>query len=64
MTFKIYIYTCLGVSWVVHGCFQAISWVFKGTSGLFQQCFDVILEYVTGVPRVFLRVFLSLSLHG
>ena len=43
-----------GVSEVFHGCFQAISWVFKGTTRLFQECSDVILEYVTGVPRVFL----------
>ena len=35
------------------GVFQAILWVFKGTFRLFQECFDVILEYVTGVPRVF-----------
>ena len=33
-----------------HGCF-------KGTSRLFQECFDVILENVTGVPRVFLGNF-------
>ena len=26
----IYIYFCLGASWVVHGCFQAISWVCQG----------------------------------
>ena len=51
------IYICLAVSWPVHGCFQAISWVFKGTLRLFQECSDVILEYVTGVPRVFLGSF-------
>ena len=39
------------------GVFQAILWVFKGTLRLFQECLDVILEYITGVPRVFLGCF-------
>ena len=53
MTWKIHIYIGMGVPWAFHGCFQAISWVFNSIQGLFQECFDVIVEYVTGVPRVF-----------
>ena len=61
---NIFMYICLGVSWLVHGCLQAISWVFKGTSRLFQKYFVVILEYVIGVPWVFLEFSVILSLHG
>ena len=39
------------------GGFQANSWVFKGTLKSFQECLDMILEYVTGVPMVFLGCF-------
>ena len=44
------------------GVFQANSWVFKGTLKLFQECLDMILEYVTGVPRVFLGCFCPIEI--
>ena len=40
----------MGVFRIFHGCF-------KGTSRLFQDCFNVKLQYVKGVPGVFLRPF-------
>ena len=42
----------LGGSWLFQGCF-------KGTSRLFQEYFDVILDFIMGVPKGILRVFLS-----
>ena len=45
------------------GCFQAISWVFfKGDLRLFQEYFNVILEFVMSVPRVFLGCFCPIEL--
>ena len=46
--------TCL----YLHGCFFGGSWVFSGYfMGVHMYFFDVILQYVTGVPGVFLGSF-------
>ena len=57
MTWKIYIFifTCVFL-WRFMGVFRLFHGCFKGTSQLFQECFNVILEYVTGVRGV-LRAF-------
>ena len=44
----------MGVFRVFHGCF-------KGTSQLFQKCFNVILENDAGVPVVFLGPFFPIE---
>ena len=41
------------------GVFRLFYVCFKGTSRLFQECFNVIIEYVTGVPGVFLGSFFT-----
>ena len=43
--------------WWFNGVFRAFHGCFKGTSRLFQECFNLILEYVTGVPGVFFGSF-------
>ena len=43
------------------GVFRLFHWCFKGTSRLLQECFDMILEHMMGVPRVFLGCFCSIE---
>ena len=43
-----------GVFRIFHGCF-------KDTSRLFQESFNLILEYVMEVPRVFLGIFIPIK---
>ena len=45
----------MGVFGLFHGCF-------KDTSRLFQEFFNVILEYVIEVPEVFLGYFFPIEL--
>ena len=45
------------VSWRFMGDFRLVHWCFKATSRLFQDCFNVIFEYVKGVPGGFLGPF-------
>ena len=44
------------------GGFRLFYWCFMGTSRLFQECFYVILEYVTGVPRLLQGCFCQIEL--
>ena len=48
------------------GCFLGGSWVFfrliPGFSRVYQNYLDMILEYVTGVPRVFLGCFCPIEI--
>ena len=44
----------MGVFGLFHGCF-------KDTSRLFQEFFNVILEYVIEVPEVFLGYFFPIE---
>ena len=39
------------------GVFRLFNGCFNGTSRLFQERFDAILEYVTGVPAVFVGCY-------
>ena len=52
------IYLCLHVCfWAFMGAFRLFHECLKGTSRLYQDCFNVNLQYLKGVPGVFLRPF-------
>ena len=69
MTWKIHIYIYMGVSLVVHGCFQAISWVLQGNFTIISRVFQcdslVCNRSARGVLRVFLSIWVCMgSCHG
>ena len=69
MTWKIHIHIYMGVSLVVHGCVQAISWLFQENYKIISRVFQCDSWVCNGSARSVLRVFLSIwvcmgSCHG